>query len=207
MSSDIDQLNASLRCISNSISDFATKTEAKFAQVRQAAQDTATCMDGELDQIRIVVRGEVDELCKEIAQVQEEVGNTIQPKMTQLRNEVDLLRADVSQLSNSWRPTHSLPNPPRLVDPNRVIIWMQQMTAKLRIDGAAIGSEEAQFFYVFSNLGPQAQDQVFFVVATAELDQNWDLKRMYAALLEFYHISDDAGQAYAWTMMQRLQNE
>ena len=45
--------------------------------------------------------------------------------------------------------------------------------AKLRIDGDAIKSKEAQFYYVYSSLGTKVQGLVLTFVRQAQKDNDW----------------------------------
>jgi len=66
------------------------------------------------------------------------------------------------------------------------------MRAKLRIDGDAIGGDEAQFYYVYSSLGAKVQGLVLAFVRRAQKDEDWKP----LALLDYLErIYDDPNKA------------
>lgn len=66
--------------------------------------------------------------------------------------------------------------------------WAMGMRAKLQIDGDAIGSSEAQLYYVYNSLGPKVQGLVLTFVRQAQSNGKWQP----SALLEYLsRIYDD----------------
>ncbi|KAI1490846.1 hypothetical protein F5X96DRAFT_515040 [Biscogniauxia mediterranea] len=67
-----------------------------------------------------------------------------------------------------------LPDPALLAKPSDFDTWVLAMEGKLRVDGEAIGSAEAQFYYVYFRLEPKLQKLVIPLVAQAKATQTWD---------------------------------
>ncbi|KAI1212255.1 uncharacterized protein F4807DRAFT_364664 [Annulohypoxylon truncatum] len=202
MASDADKLNQSLQCISSSINEFAAKTESKFARVHDEMKSTDKRIDADLTQIRIVVRAEVDDLNREVAKMQKDV-NKLQPHFDVVYSELQRLRQDMSQLTQVPQPR--LPDPPKLLDSDSHLCpWLRQMVAKLRIDGDAIGSPEARFYYVYNFLSIGMQAAVLYVCSEADMLGEWDVKALLAAIIEISLPLNRVQRDYAQTMLHLL---
>jgi len=70
--------------------------------------------------------------------------------------------------------------------------WSMAMTAKLRIDGDAIGSPEAQFYFVYSSLASRVQSLVLPFVRQAQRNEDW---KPLALLEHLQRIYDDPNKA------------
>ncbi|KAI2639603.1 hypothetical protein GGS26DRAFT_587054 [Hypomontagnella submonticulosa] len=94
--------------------------------------------------------------------------------------------------AGSGQPVHQphprpcLPDPAKLSKPNVLDVWLRQMKGKMRIDGDAIGSPEAQFYYVLSCLKPNMQKVVIPVVDFAVENKHWDYTEIFRRLLDFH---------------------
>jgi hypothetical protein len=65
---------------------------------------------------------------------------------------------------------------------------MPLIKAKLRIDGDAIGNDEAQFFYVYGNLDSKIQAMVLPQLSEAEDNETWDF---HTILDQIERVYDD----------------
>jgi Retrotransposon gag protein len=75
--------------------------------------------------------------------------------------------------------------------------WSMAMRAKLRIDGGAIGSGEAQFYYVYNSLEPKVQSLMLSFVRQAQEQENWEPLALLDYLGRTYddpHKAKKAGQ-------------
>lgn len=113
-----------------------------------------------------------------------------------LQRQVNELREVVTQrttTTTTTRPRQVLPEPERFSGQNREWdAWLVAIQAKLRVDGAAIGDESAQFYFVYSSLETRIQSLALPFVRNAEQQRKWDP----TALLEFLKRTfDDPNKA------------
>ena len=111
----------------------------------------------------------------------------------ELRAQVKELQAAVTQRTTTSRPRQVLPEPDRFDGYARDWdTWSMAMRAKLRIDGAAIGDEYAQLYYIYASLGKGVQALVLAFMKKAEARGKWDP----SALLEYLErLYDDPNKA------------
>ena len=91
-----------------------------------------------------------------------------------LQQEILELQHAVAELSNRPQPRSRpvLPDPEKFNGtPHRFDTWLPSIEAKLLVDGDAIGSSVAQFYYVYLNLESQAQALVLPQLAYAKAIQ------------------------------------
>ena len=72
---------------------------------------------------------------------------------------------------------------------------MPSIEAKLLVDGEAIGSAIAQFYYVYLNLEPTVQSTVLPQLATAKASKSWNPQSILAQLQRIYHDPHKAKKA------------
>jgi hypothetical protein len=105
------------------------------------------------------------------------------------------LRMQVQELQQqrATRVRQVLPEPDHFTGRTRDWdTWSMTIRAKLRIDGDAIGSNEAQFYYVYSSLGARVQGLVLTFVQQAQANEDWKP----LALLDYLErIYDDPNKA------------
>jgi hypothetical protein len=111
----------------------------------------------------------------------------------ELQKQVNDLKDAISVQRPTPRPRQVLPEPDRFNGRARAWdTWSMAMRAKLRIDGAAIGDKNAQFYYVYSSLESSVQGLVLAFVQRAEEKGEWDP----FALLEYLERTyDDPNKA------------
>jgi len=98
-------------------------------------------------------------------------------QLEQQHSELTFLRAQVAALSTRphSRPKPSLPDPEKFNgQAYRFDTWLPSIEAKLAVDGEAIGSEIAQFYYVYLNLEGAVQAMVLPQLAHAKESGVWD---------------------------------
>lgn len=94
---------------------------------------------------------------------------------TQLLGIVDELKAQVQELTSRTKGKQVLPGVREFSGKAKDWdVWSMSMKAKLRVDGAAIGNKEAQFFYVYSSLSTKVQALMLPVVQKGGEDEEWD---------------------------------
>ncbi|KAI1412872.1 hypothetical protein F5Y13DRAFT_38595 [Hypoxylon sp. FL1857] len=104
----------------------------------------------------------INELRNEIAEMRRE-NNT-------MRTDPATTRSDAQQPPPNPPPAHEsrprpvLPDPPIHDRGGNPSLWRFQMSNKLKFDGGAIGSPEAQFHYVFARLSPLLQHLVLTAI-------------------------------------------
>ena len=117
------------------------------------------------------------------------------PMEAQLLAMVQELRTQVQELQQqrTMRLRQVLPEPDHFTGrPRDWDTWSMTMRAKLRIDADAIGSSEAQFYYVYSSLGAKVQSLVLTFVRQAQESEDWKP----LALLDYLErIFDDPNKA------------
>ena len=97
-----------------------------------------------------------------------------QNTIRQQDSEITFLRAQVVGLStrlytNNSRPKPSLPDPEKFNgQAYKFDTWLPSIEAKLAVDGEAIGSDVAQFYYVYLNLEGAVQAMVLPQLAQAK---------------------------------------
>lgn len=90
-----------------------------------------------------------------------------------MQAQIDELRGAITQRV-ATRPRQVLPEPDRFTGRMKDWdAWILAMKAKLRVDGAAIGDENAQFYYVYSSLDRSIQPMVIAFVQQTEKEANW----------------------------------
>lgn len=117
----------------------------------------------------------------------------------QLLAMIEELRMQVQALQQRTAPTPAVRTRQVLPEPDRFTgrtrdwdTWTMAMQAKLRIDGGAIGSNEAQFYYVYSSLGTKVQGLVLAFVQKTQKTGDW---KPFALLDYLEHIYDDPNKA------------
>ncbi|KAI0901894.1 hypothetical protein F4806DRAFT_444859 [Annulohypoxylon nitens] len=103
-----------------------------------------------------------------------------------LQAEVANLREEVKNLTKAAQSRERLPHPSKLSHRDHTIAWIQELSAKLEIDGAAIGGEKEQFFYVYACLGPEAQTCVNDTFTAAEAAGTWAVGDILLAVIREY---------------------
>jgi len=91
----------------------------------------------------------------------------LRTQVQQLQQRTITLRTQVQVLQqrSTTRARQVLPEPDNFTGRAKDWdIWSMAMRAKLRIDGEAIGSNEAQFFYVYNSLEPKVQSLILSFV-------------------------------------------
>ena len=99
------------------------------------------------------------------------LSNAIEARLIKgFTNEINNLKVEIVSLKSRAAPVprHRLDHPEPLDGPLRWDTWLPLMKAKLRIDAEAIGSKEAQFFYVYGNLESKVQALVLPQLHAAE---------------------------------------
>ena len=125
-------------------------------------------------------------------------GQVPNQRETQLLDTIKIMQTQINELQEairqrSPRPRQVLPEPDRFS--GRVKdwdAWALTMRAKLRVDGAAIGDENAQFYYVYSSLGTNIQSMVLAFIQRAEKQCNWNPSQL---LDHLERIFDDPNKA------------
>ncbi|XDG01151.1 hypothetical protein ABKA04_000766 [Annulohypoxylon sp. FPYF3050] len=112
--------------------------------------------------------------------------NTMTERADALQAEVANLREEVKNLTKAAQSRERLPHPSKLAHRDHTIAWMLEISAKLEIDGAAIGGEKEQFFYVYACLGPEAQVCVNDTFTTAEAAGTWAVGDLLLAVIREY---------------------
>jgi hypothetical protein len=67
-------------------------------------------------------------------------------------------------------------------------VWETSIRAKLKIDGDAIGSDEAQFFYVYSSVDAKVQSLILPFIRKAQAKRSWEPKQL---VLHLGRLFDD----------------
>lgn len=126
------------------------------------------------EQVQQVVEGHELQIQALNAQVQ-----TLLEKIDHLRNIIDNKPAR--------RPKPCLPDPDKFSGaPFTWDTWLPSIQAKLRIDGAAIGGPEAQFFYLYGRLEGKVQSLVTPQLTVAEATQEYDPAALLTQLARIY---------------------
>ncbi|KAJ5414730.1 hypothetical protein N7509_001357 [Penicillium cosmopolitanum] len=73
--------------------------------------------------------------------------------------------------------------------------WVAAIRAKLRIDAEAIGDAQAQFYYVYLNLGSRVQAVVLPQIEYAETSGNHDYNAIIHQLANLFEISNNGHEA------------
>lgn len=101
---------------------------------------------------------------------------TADQREMQLLAMIEELRTQIQELRQQppMRTRQVLPEPERFAGRMKDWdIWSMTMRAKLRIDGNAIGNNEAQFYYIYSSLGTKIQGLVLNFVRHAQEKEEW----------------------------------
>lgn len=121
---------------------------------------------------------------------------TAEQREAQLLAMVAGLRSEVQQLQAQQQRTtrrQVLPQPDSFTGRAKEWdTWSMAMTAKLRIDGDAIGSPEAQFYFVYSSLASKVQGLVLPFVRQTQRNEDW---KPLALLENLQRIYDDPNKA------------
>jgi hypothetical protein len=124
---------------------------------------------------------------------------TANQQEAQLLAMIQELRTQVQELQQRTATTTTTKTRQVLPEPDRFTgrtkdwdTWSMTMRAKLRIDGNAIGGNEAQFYYVYSSLGAKVQGLVLAFVRQAQKGEDW---KSLAFLDYFERIYDDPNKA------------
>ncbi|KAI0881890.1 uncharacterized protein GGS22DRAFT_170973 [Annulohypoxylon maeteangense] len=158
--------------------------------------------DDDLRHTRTVIQAQLEEFHHDISKLNDEL-NTLRHEVTYIYNDIQFLHDHISGIPHRAQSTLPLPN--KLVDRNHVPQWIQQMIAKMRFDGDAIGSPETRFFYAYSHLGSEAQGKVLHVVEAAQLNQDWNLHNLFSALILCFQPDDVFAVTTAWAILERNQ--
>lgn len=117
----------------------------------------------------------------------------------QLLAMIEELRTQVSQLQQQAVPVRKrqvLPEPNQFSGRTKDWdIWSMTMQAKLRIDGEAIGGNEAQLYYVYSSLEKKVQGLVLAFVRQAQEDNKWEPLTLLSYLGRIYNDPNKAKKA------------
>ncbi len=125
----------------------------------------------------------------DMRQVQATFEAIVQDLRTEYAANLRTLRSEfAAKLAKASRSHHSIPDPEKFDGTTeRWDTWYPQIQGKLRIDGRAIGTSEAQFFYVYSNLDSKVQGMVLPQLRQAEETRSWDPRAILADLRRIYH--------------------
>ena len=100
---------------------------------------------------------------------------------------IDELRSQIAQSNENRRPKASLPDPEKFSgQPIKFDTWKASILAKLAIDGPAIGSPTAQFYYVYLMLDSNVQAMVLPQLTTAQSSDQWDYQTIIDQLTRVY---------------------
>lgn len=109
----------------------------------------------------------------------------IQNRMNEMRAELNRQRDEIVFLRNvistrqPAKPKPSLPDPEKFTgQAHKFDTWLPSIRAKLRVDGAAIGDDTAQFYYVYLNLDSHVQAMVLPQLSQADNDFNTILDQL-----------------------------
>lgn len=116
------------------------------------------------------------------------LSNAIEARLIKgFSNEINNLKLEIVSLKSCAPvPRHRLDHPEPLDGPLRWDTWLPLMKAKLRVDSEAIGSKEAQFFYVYSNLESKVQALVLPQLHAAEEGGEYDPQHIIDQLARIY---------------------
>lgn len=105
-----------------------------------------------------------------------------------LVEKVSALETQIAALQQrlAGRPKARLLDPEKLTGATRYDTWLPLIRAKLRIDADAIGSDEAQFFYLYGNLDSKVQAMVIPQLLQAETNESWDCQNILDQLERVY---------------------
>jgi len=108
-----------------------------------------------------------------------------------MQAQIDELREAIHR--RTTRPRQVLPEPDRFSGRAKDWdAWALAMKAKLKVDGHAIGDENAQFYFVYSSLDTNIQSMVLAYVQRVEKQGSWDPSRL---LDHLERIFDDPNKA------------
>ena len=116
----------------------------------------------------------------------------------QLLAMVEELRTQVQELRQQRAPKtrQVLPETDRFTGRTKEWdTWSMTMRAKLRIDGEAIGDNEAQFFYVYSSLNAKVQALVLAFVRATQESREWQPLALIDYLGRIYNNLNKAKKA------------
>ncbi|KAJ2989263.1 hypothetical protein NUW58_g3560 [Xylaria curta] len=120
--------------------------------------------------------------------IQAAVDNASATLTAQFNAELDKLRAQITALQSaaaSRKPRPVLPDPPLLTGPAEFDVWLPLLLGKLRVDGDAIGSDEAKFIYVYGRLDWKVQQIVRPQLSHTQFNE-WDYTQVTSALSRIY---------------------
>jgi Retrotransposon gag protein len=131
---------------------------------------------------------------------------TPQQQLQALQQQVALLQTMIEQQQSTiqalqqrttlQRPKPCLPDPEKFNGkPLHFDTWLPSIEAKLEVDGEAIGSAIAQFYYVYLNLEPTVQSTVLPQLAAAKASKSWDPSSILTQLQRIYHDPHKAKRA------------
>ena len=117
-----------------------------------------------------------------------------------LQNETAILKDRVATLEAtaqaSPRPRQQLPEPAKFDGKaHHFRVWLPAIKAKIRVDGQAIGSEIACFYYVYNNLEALVQAMVLPQLAGAELQEIWYYHTVLSQLSRVYENPNQRQEA------------
>lgn len=111
----------------------------------------------------------------------------------ELRTQLQELQQQQQQQRTTTKTRQVLPEPDRFTGRTKDWdTWSMAMRAKLRIDGDAIGGNEAQFYYVYSSLGAKVQGLVLSFVRQAQEEGDW---KPFALMDYLGRMYDDPNKA------------
>ena len=94
------------------------------------------------------------------------------------RDEITFLRNVITSRPTS-KPKPSLPDPEKFTgQAHKFDTWLPSIRAKLKVDGAAIGDDTAQFYYVYLNLDSHVQAMVLPQLTQSDEDYNTILDQL-----------------------------
>ncbi|KAJ2993693.1 hypothetical protein NUW58_g1764 [Xylaria curta] len=121
--------------------------------------------------------------------IQAAVDNASATLTGQFNAEIDKLRAQITALQSaaaSRKPRPVLPDPPLLTGPAEFDVWLPLLLGKLRVDGDAIGTDEAKFMYVYGRLDWKVQQIVRPQLSHTQFNE-WDYTQVTSALSRIYN--------------------
>ncbi|KAJ2998997.1 hypothetical protein NUW58_g145 [Xylaria curta] len=110
-------------------------------------------------------------------------------ELDKLRTQNTEFRAQIAALQSaaaSRKPRPVLPDPPLLTGPAEFDVWIPLLQGKLRVDGDAIGSDEAKFIYVYGRLDWKVQQIVRPQLSHTQFNE-WDYTQVTSALSRIYN--------------------
>ncbi|KAI1457111.1 hypothetical protein F4805DRAFT_201291 [Annulohypoxylon moriforme] len=189
----LDKLNEAVQRLSNTIKNLSVEMKARFRQSRTEMRFTEQRLEDVSHHLHAIAMTELRTFDEQLSYMDEHFDF--------LQDQIHHLQVLTADFPDGTQP--ALPTPDKLVDRNHVPQWLQQMIAKIRIDGHTMGSAETRFFYVYGCLGSEAQGKVLHVVQGAEQNRTWDLHSLYSAIVLCYQPDEATAVNTAWSILDR----